>query len=64
MVDHDGSLDVDVAGSLPGRGAYLHPVSSCFQAFAGRGGFVRSLRRVIPKVEREALRARFLEVDG
>jgi len=50
------------AARLNGRGAYVHPRRACLEAFARRGGFVRSLRCVVPKLEREAFRARFPEV--
>lgn len=64
LAERDGALRLDAAGRLPGRGAYLHAKSACLRAFARRGGFVRSLRCVIPKGEREAFCARFPEVHG
>ena len=38
--------------------------ATCLEAFARRGGFVRSLRCVIPKPQRAALRASFSEVQA
>ena len=60
VVEH-GALRVDRACRAPGRGAYLHGRDACLDAFARKGGFVRSLRCVIPKTEREMLRDRFAE---
>ena len=62
LVIHAGALVVDAGKRAGGRGAYLHTRAACAKAFTRRGGFVRSLRCVITKVEREALFARFPEV--
>ncbi|MHA7701466.1 YlxR family protein [Mycobacterium sp. ML1] len=35
---------VDTAGSLPGRGAWLHPVPQCAQQAIRRQAFTRALR--------------------
>jgi uncharacterized protein len=35
---------VDTAGSLPGRGAWLHPVPQCAQQALRRRAFARALR--------------------
>jgi uncharacterized protein len=35
---------VDTGGSLPGRGAWLHPVSQCAQQAIRRRAFTRALR--------------------
>jgi len=64
VIARDGRLCVDVAKRAPGRGAWMHARATCLDTFARRGGFVRSLRCVIPKPERVALRARFSEVQG
>ena len=56
-----GTLALDATARAPGRGAYLHPRRACLEAFARKGGFVRSLRCVIPKAEREMLRDRFAQ---
>jgi predicted RNA-binding protein YlxR (DUF448 family) len=37
-------LIVDAAGSLPGRGAWLHPVPQCVQQAIRRRAFGRALR--------------------
>ena len=37
-------LIVDAAGSLPGRGAWLHPVPQCVQQAIRRRAFTRALR--------------------
>jgi predicted RNA-binding protein YlxR (DUF448 family) len=60
VVEH-GALCVDRTRHAPGRGAYLHTRGACLEAFARKGGFVRSLRCVIPKSDREMLRDRFAE---
>ena len=38
------AVTVDTSGSLPGRGAWLHPVDQCLTAAIRRHGFVRALR--------------------
>ena len=35
---------VDAAGSLPGRGAWLHPVPECLDTAVRRRAFTRALR--------------------
>ena len=64
LVARDGVLVLDREERLGGRGAYLHAREVCVQAFARRGGFVRSLRCVVAKGQRDALRARFPEVEA
>jgi predicted RNA-binding protein YlxR (DUF448 family) len=64
MIARDGSLHVDLTTRAAGRGAWMHTRAACLEAFARRGGFVRSLRCVIPKADRVALRAQFSEVQG
>jgi predicted RNA-binding protein YlxR (DUF448 family) len=64
VVARDGSLVVDPAGRLGGRGGYFHVDRTCVAAFSRRGGFVRSLKCVVPKPERESFRARFPEVQA
>jgi predicted RNA-binding protein YlxR (DUF448 family) len=64
VVAREGALTIDRAGLLGGRGAYFHVDDACVETFARRGGFVRSLRCVVAKPEREIFRARFPEVHG
>lgn len=37
-------LRVDLDGSAPGRGAWIHPTSTCLDNACHRGGFSRSFR--------------------
>jgi len=60
----DGRLSVDAGKRAAGRGAWIHARATCLDTFARRGGFVRSLRCVIPKPQRAALRALFSEVQA
>lgn len=64
VIAKDGTLIVDRARRLPGRGGYFHRQDTCLATFARRGGFVRSLRCVVAKPEREMFRAQFPEVHG
>ncbi|HEY2386871.1 MAG TPA: YlxR family protein [Candidatus Binatia bacterium] len=63
LVAHEGRLAVDATGAAPGRGAWMHARAACLEVFARKGGFVRSLRCVIPKPERVALRMQLSEVQ-
>jgi predicted RNA-binding protein YlxR (DUF448 family) len=40
----DFAVTVDPAGTLPGRGAWLHPVSQCANEAIRRRAFARALR--------------------
>ena len=64
VVARDGTLLIDGAARLGGRGGYLHARDACLASFARRGGFVRSLRCVVAKPAREMFRVRFPEVHG
>jgi predicted RNA-binding protein YlxR (DUF448 family) len=64
VVAANGALIVDRARRLGGRGGYFHRNDACLATFARRGGFVRSLRCVVAKPEREMFRAQFPEVHG
>ena len=64
VVARDAALVVDRDGRLAGRGGYFHDRDTCVETFARRGGFVRSLRCVVAKPEREMFRARFPEVHA
>ncbi|WP_245234120.1 YlxR family protein [Mycobacterium sp. PS03-16] len=46
MIDGNGDCAavVDPTGSLPGRGAWLHPDQQCLRAAIRRRAFVRALR--------------------
>ncbi len=45
-------LEVDPAGKLGGRGAYLHSGGGCAEAFLTRKPFLRSLRASVDSRER------------
>ena len=51
----DGSVARDVGRRATGRGGYLHADSTCWDAFVGRRGPLRSLRTAVPRAAREAL---------
>jgi uncharacterized protein len=44
FVLRDGAVEADPAGTLPGRGAYLHRNSACAREAIRRRGFDRSFR--------------------
>ncbi|GAA4898382.1 YlxR family protein [Streptomyces coeruleoprunus] len=44
IVAVEGDCAPDPRGTLPGRGAYVHPVLSCFDLAVRRRAFPRSLR--------------------
>jgi uncharacterized protein len=44
IVARDGRAVVDAAARLPGRGAWVHPVSECIQNAIRRRAFGRALR--------------------
>lgn len=52
---NDGTLTIDAARHLHGRGGYLHRSESCWEQFLSRKGQVRSLARVVDKPARLAL---------
>jgi predicted RNA-binding protein YlxR (DUF448 family) len=62
VVLREGRCVPDLRGTLPGRGAYLHPVAACFtqavrrrafnRAFRGPGPFdVAELHRQVEQIE-------------
>ncbi len=61
VVWREGGLDVDVARSAPGRGAWLCASAGCFERAASRGAFGRALRRLVPADAVVAVRAAFDE---
>lgn len=62
-VEHEGrwSLEVDLRGRLPGRGAHVHPRSECVDQAERRRAFARALRVPGP-VDTAALHERLTEV--
>ena len=44
VLSPEGSVELDVTGKLPGRGAYLFPNRSCFEQADKRKGFARSFK--------------------
>jgi uncharacterized protein len=44
VVARDGRAVADAAARLPGRGAWVHPVSGCVETAIQRRAFGRSLR--------------------
>lgn len=62
LVVRDGGIVRDDARRACGRGAYVHPHRPCLEAFARRGGFVRSLKCMVAKDVRVMLCAEFPEV--
>jgi uncharacterized protein len=46
-VARDGRVVVDAAARLPGRGAWLHPASTCLETAISRKAFGRAFRTAI-----------------
>jgi len=44
VVASHGAVVADQSGTLPGRGAWLHPTTSCFESAVKRRAFARALR--------------------
>ena len=44
LVVHHGELKHDETGSLPGRGAWVHPELDCVERADSRNAFARALR--------------------
>lgn len=44
IVAQDSLLAVDETATLPGRGAWIHPTTACFQEAVRRRAFGRALR--------------------
>jgi predicted RNA-binding protein YlxR (DUF448 family) len=57
----DGSPEVDPDGTLPGRGAYVHPATACIEA-AVPAGVARALRTGISVEQASRLTDRLFEV--
>jgi uncharacterized protein len=43
----EGRVVPDPRGTLPGRGAWVHPVRECWDAAVGRRGFHRAFRATV-----------------
>src|SRR5438477_2048646 len=52
----DGAVSVDVRGSAPGRGCYLHPERTCIAQADRRGAVPRALRVALSREEVANLR--------
>ena len=56
-----GSVEVDPAGTRPGRGAYVHPARACIEAAVPQG-IARALRTGIGADQASRLTDRLFEV--
>jgi|SRR3954463_9433159 len=57
LVRTEQGVEVDASGKLPGRGAYLHPYQSCWQAVLRGGRIEQALRTRLNEENRQALLA-------
>lgn len=57
IVRTDTGVAVDSSGKQPGRGAYLHPYQTCWQAVLGGGRLAQALRTRLSAEDRAALEA-------
>jgi predicted RNA-binding protein YlxR (DUF448 family) len=57
LVRTEEGVEVDASGKLPGRGAYLHPYQSCWQAVLRGGRLEQALRTRINEENRQSLLA-------
>jgi predicted RNA-binding protein YlxR (DUF448 family) len=57
LVRSEQGVEVDASGKLPGRGAYLHPYQSCWQAVLRGGRLEQALRTRMSEENRQALLA-------
>jgi len=57
LVRSEQGVEVDASGKLPGRGAYLHPYQSCWQAVLRGGRLEQALRTRMNEENRQALLA-------
>lgn len=64
FVASGAELRPDVAGRLPGRGAYLHRAAACHEGFMSRRGPIRSLRSTVGREARAALVAVLAGLGG
>lgn len=57
LVRTEQGVEVDTTGKLAGRGAYLHPYQSCWQAVMRGGRIEQALRTRLSEENRQALLA-------
>ena len=55
LVRTEQGVEVDTTGKLPGRGAYLHPYQSCWQAVLRGGRIEQALRTRLTAENRQVL---------
>ena len=55
IVRSPSGVEIDPTGKAPGRGAYLHPVKSCWEA-ALRGPLGRALKVELSSADSQTLR--------
>jgi predicted RNA-binding protein YlxR (DUF448 family) len=53
----DGGIELDPAGTAPGRGGYVHCATACLEAALARGGLARALRVGVGEDAASRLRA-------
>jgi uncharacterized protein len=58
----DGSVEIDATGRKAGRGAYLCPRRSCWEAGIGGGKLGHSLKTEITKEDRDRLLKKWQEL--
>ncbi|MFZ5922887.1 MAG: YlxR family protein [Chloroflexota bacterium] len=54
VVRQPGGVQIDPTGKLPGRGAYLHSVRSCWEQ-ALKGGLSNALKVALTEADRQLL---------
>jgi predicted RNA-binding protein YlxR (DUF448 family) len=64
MTWREGGLRVDTGVRAPGRGAYVHRRTACWDAFVARRGPVRSLRVTVDRRQRELAIERLAAITG
>lgn len=64
IVRGDGGVQIDPTGKLPGRGAYLHDINSCW-AKGLKGSLAHALRTTLNEQDLDALKSHMaiLEAD-
>ena len=55
LVRTEQGIEIDATGKLAGRGAYLHPYQSCWQAVLRGGRIEQALRTRLSEENRQAL---------